>query len=410
MNHLPARAPSARTLLALCGLGLGLGTVHAETSPYYLGLSESIVHDSNIYRLSDARGTPTDIKSRSDTSYATALVGGIDQQWGRQRLTGSLNLAYNKFQKNDQLNYHGNAIDLGWDWASVYNLSGNLNASTRRSLRRFDSAETGVIAGQRNIEGTRQVGGVVRLGVVTPLTVEAAASHRAVGFSADSFRGSEYRQDMGSLGGRYRVSGSVAMGLGWRDTSTKYTNDGSDSNRRDVDLTLQWLPSELTSLSARISRTSTTYAHQSGNDFSGNTGELQGSTQATGKLRLNARLSRDTGLSYSVFNVGDVSSATQFNRITDSWRLSADYAASAKISATASLAQDRRDLSKSLTSSFTLGGSDTTTHSSLGLRWTPLRSLLIGTSIDLERRTVSGGVGLPYSSTAYTVYGQFTLQ
>jgi len=96
MSPCPQPALLARSLLTLCSLGLTLGAVRAETSPYYIGLSESITHDSNLYRLGDGRPTPSTIQSRGDTSFATALVGGVDQQWGRQRLTGSLNLAHNR--------------------------------------------------------------------------------------------------------------------------------------------------------------------------------------------------------------------------------------------------------------------------------------------------------------------------
>jgi len=300
---------------------------------------------------------------------------------------------------------------VGLDWATVNNLSGNLNGSTRSTLRRFDSTETAGLAGQRNVETSNQLGGVARLGVITPLTLELSASHRTVDFSAEAYRGSAYKQDMGSLGARYRVGGAATAGLGWRETRTRYTSTGNfDSNRRDLDLVLQWLPSEITSLNARLSRTSTSYLTQTDSNFSGTTGELQASTQATGKLRISTRLARDTGLSYSLFSVGGFSSATQFNRVTDSWRVAADYAAAAKLALTGSLTQDRRDLSKALTSSFELGGRDTTTTTSLGLRWTPLRSLLLGTSVDHEKRTVNGSVSLPYSSTAVTVYGQFILQ
>ncbi|OYU99338.1 MAG: hypothetical protein CFE45_13325, partial [Burkholderiales bacterium PBB5] len=252
--------PLARSLLALCTLGLALGAARAETSPYYIGLSESINHDSNLYRLGDDRATPSSVKSRGDTSFATALVGGIDQQWGRQRVTGSLNLAHNRFQHNDQLNYGSHAIDLGLDWATVNNLSGNLNGSTRSALRRFATAATAGLAGQRTVETATQLGGVARLGVITPLTLELAASHRTVGFTADAYRGSDYKQDMGSLGARYRVGGATTAGLGWRETRTRNNHgSGADSNRHDVDLVLQWLPSEITSLNARLSRTSTSY-------------------------------------------------------------------------------------------------------------------------------------------------------
>jgi hypothetical protein len=403
------RSPRAtRAALALALLGPAWAS--AETNPYYLGVSESINHDSNLYRLGDGRALPASIRSKADTSFTTALIGGIDQNWGRQHVSGSMALRNNRYQHNDQLNYNGYGLNLGWDWATVNNLSGNLNASADSNLRRFDSTEQGTVVTQRNVQDSRAINGTVRLGVVTRLTAEASASHRTVDFSADAYRGSAYRQNAFSLGGRYEFGGRAHVGLAWRDTRTTAPRGTFGSDRQDVDVTGYWSVSDRTNVNARLSHTSNHFDLQPQNNFSGVTGELQGSSQVTGKLRLQARLARDTGLSYSLFNLGVFTSATNFNRTTTEARLNADYALSAKVALTASAAQYNRDLSTALTPNFVLGGSDRTTLLSVGARWTPTRSMQVGCQLDDEKRRTSGNVGVPYSSVAASCYGQFTIQ
>ena len=402
----PPLAAASLLILALC-----CGPwARAETNPYYLGVSETVGHDSNLYRLGDGRPTPASIQSKGDTSFITALVGGIDQNWGRQRVTGSMSLRNNRYQRNTSLNYNGYGLNLGLDWSSVNNLSGNLSASANSNLRRFDSTEQGSAVLARNVEDNRLLSSTVRLGVVTRLTAEATASLRTVDFSAPAYRGSAYRQTTGSLGGRYQLSGGLSAGVAYRDTVTTAPRGSFGFDRRDIDLTSTWTPSDRSSVSARLSRTRADYDTQKQNNFSGTTGELQGSSQVTGKVRLNARLARDSGLAYSLFSLGQFTSATNFNRTTTEARVGADYDLSAKVSLSASLGQSRRDLSAALTQNFSLGGADRTTLFSLGGRWQPTRWMLLGCGIDQERRSISGSVGVPYSSLATSCYGQFTLQ
>jgi len=256
---------------------------------------------------------------------------------------------------------------------------------------------------------------------VTRLTAEANASRRTVDFSADAYKGSAYRQNSYSLGGRYQFGGAASVGLAYRDTQTTSPRSNFGNDRRDIDLTANWAPSGLSSVNARLSRTRSDYDIQTQNNFSGTTGELQGSSQVTGKLKLSARLARDTGLSYSLFSFGSASSTANFNRTTTEARLAADYDFSSKIALTTSASQYRRDLSTALAANFTLGGKDRTTLLSLGGRWAPTRSVQLGCQIDHERRSTSGSnnsissdistsVSVPYGSQAYSCYGQFTIQ
>lgn len=396
--------------IALCWLAAG--AAQAQSSPYYLGVAQSIGYDSNLYRLDSSQALPPSVRSKSDTLYTTSLVAGVDQTWGRQRLSGSGSVRSNRFAQNDQLNNNGFGLNLGLDWETVGRLSGNLSVALNRNLRRFDSAE--LVTPERNIEDNRLYSGTVRLGVVTRLTAETTLSRRAVRFSAASFSGSEYNQDQIAVGLRYRPGGAWVFNPALRQSKVGYLNNDNRYKRQDIDLSANWTPSALSQLNARISHTRTTHELRPLRDFSGVTGEVRGSAQVTGKLKLSASLSRDLGQTYSTFSLGPFVQAADFTRVTNGLRLSADFEMSSKVSFNATVDHQRRDLSSRLTDNFTVGGADRGTSASLGARWLPLRSTQVGCSIGHDQRSVSAGtngtVGRPYSGSNISCYGQFILQ
>lgn len=411
------RRTLATTLAGLATLAaLTPTSVLAQSSPYYIGVAQSLAYDSNLYRLGGDTPLPASVKSRSDTSYTTSLVAGIDQTWGRQRLNGSGSLRTSRFTHNDQLNNNGYGLNLGLDWSTVERLSGNLSVNANRSLRRFDPTEqsTGNLA--RNVEDNHLLSGTVRLGVVTRLTAEATLSRRTVRFSSDAYNGSEYNQGIGSLGLRYRLGGATTVGAAWRQGRVTYVTGTDPYDRRDLDLSANWDPSALTNVYARLSHSRTDHDQQPLRNFSGVTGELRGSTRATGKLKLSTRLSRDTGQSYSTFDFSGFTSAAEFNRTTTALRFGADYDFSAKIAFNASVDHARRNLSSVLGNALvSLDGSDRTNTLALGARWTPIRAAQLGCDLTREQRSASAGssgvtVGRGYGSTGFSCFGQFVLQ
>jgi hypothetical protein len=315
------------------------------------------------------------------------------------------------FSRNDQLNNNGYGLNLGLDWATVERLSGTVKIAADRSLRRFDPAYESATGLDGNIEDNKLISATARLGVVTRLTTEGTLSRRAVRFSANTYKGSEYDESAGSLGLRYRLGGATTVGVAWREARLRPVSGNDPYDRRNIDLTGTWDPSALTTVYARISHSRTDHPQQPQSNFSGFTGELRGSTQATGKVKLSTRLSRDTGQSYSTFDFSGFTSAAEFNRRTTAMRLAADYELSAKISLNASLDHARRNLSGTL---FAVSGSDRTTTTSLGARWLPTRATQVGCDLSHEQRSVSGDgsatVGRAYGSTGLSCYGQFVLQ
>jgi hypothetical protein len=403
MRHL---APLPATRIAAALLMLASPLVMAETSPYYIGISQSLGHESNLYRVGGNVGLPAGAKSESDTIATTSLVAGVDQTWGRQRLNGNASLRASRFAKNDQLNNEGYGLNLGLDWETVARLSGRLGVSADRSLRSFDPAYQAGQAAERNIEDNNQVNATVRLGTVTRFTGEATLNARQVRYSAQAYAGSEYNQTGGSLGARYRLGGATTVGLAWRQSHVKYVSRNDPYKRRDIDLTGNWTPSGLTSLYARISHTSTDHSQSPARDFSGLTTELRGSTQITGKVKLTTRLSRDLSQGNSTFDFQGQTPSVEFDRVSTALRLGADYDLSAKIALNAGIDHIRRSFEGTR---FAIVGNDRTTSLSLGARWLPTRAIQVGCNLSHDTRSVSQ-VGNPYTSNGVNCYGQFVLQ
>lgn len=395
----------AATTVAVLGL-LCASPALAETSPYYIGVSQSLAHESNLYRVGGNVGLPVGAQSASDTIATTSLVAGVDQTWGRQRLSGSGSLRASRFAKNDQLNNEGYGLNLGLDWATVERISGRLGVSADRSLRGYDPAYQAGQAAERNIEDNNQINATVRIGVVTRLTGEVTASHRQVRYSAQAYAGSEYSQNSASLGARYRLGGAATVGLAWRQSQVKYVSGNDPYKRRDIDLTGSWDPSGLTTLYARISHTSTDHTNSPQRDFSGMTTELRGTSQITGKVKLNLRLSRDLSQGNSTFDFQGQTPSIEFDRVSTALRAGADYELTSKIALTAGIDHIRRSFEGTR---FALTGSDRTTSLSLGARWLPTRAIQVGCNLSHDNRSVSQ-VGNPYSSNGVSCYGQFVLQ
>lgn len=408
----PRALPRGFTLLALAAAAAGL-PAYAQTSPYYVGVSQALAYDSNLYREADNRPLPAGATQRSDTVSTTSLLAGLDQPIGRQRVYGTANLSANRFASNDSLNNQSYALNLGLDWQTINRISGTLSAGASRNLRRFDPNDDSNL--QKNVETVNRVDADLRIGGVTRLTAEAGLNWREVGYTAAAYDGAEYHQTGGSLGVRYRPGGATVLGAGLRMSTTHYPRSGADRDRQDIDLMATWTPSGLTSVSGRLSYGRTDSSISTLNDFKGVTGELSGVWQATGKIRLNGRLLRDTGQDSAFLSSANaVLASSDYSRTTTMLQLGADYAWSAKVNFTSSVNVSRRDLNNSLFDLYTgvsnLSGSDTTTTLSLGARWAPTRAIQLGCSLVREQRSVSSNLSLPYSSNGVSCYGQFVIQ
>jgi hypothetical protein len=394
----------------LCVVALGPQAM-AQTSPYYIGVAQTFSHDSNLFRVRDGQLPPNDA-SQSDTISSTALVAGVDQRFGRQRLSGSASLRTNRYSNNKAFNGQGYSLSLGLDWQTIESLSGDVNFASDRAQRADLRARSGQYIGSSNIETSNRFNTKASLGVAGPLALEAGFSSSTLTYAAEEASYAEYSQVAGFAGLRYRLGGSTSVALTLRQTVVKYPNflitqlDPRDRRvRRDVDLSGTWAPSGASRVDLRVSRGATHYDQLDSRDFSATSGDVVWIWQPTGRLKFNTRLARDLGQNSDL-------ATTAYSVSTDTLRVAAEYEVSAKIAASLALQHYRRNLDGSGALVVGVTGSDSGDIWSLGLRWVPLRSVSLGCQISGERRGRNSNAALvdAYSSNAFSCNGQLVLQ
>ena len=399
-------------LSCVCAAALALasGTARAQSSPYYIGIAQTISHEDNLLRLRDGQALPPGL-SKADTISSTALVAGLDQTFGRQRLFGSATLRSNRYKDNGNFDSQGYSVMGSLQWQTIEQLSGSVRASADRALRTdVRDRNDNFIAG-KNSETARVLDISAALGVAGPWSLEAGASWRQVDYSAAAAQFREYETKSGNVGVRWRPGTSLTLGLGISRTAIDYplllqSADPNDRRETDsVDLSATWAPSAASALSARVSQTKTRYEQFAQRDFSATSGALSWTWQPTGRVRLTTRLSRDIGQDAD-------RATTAFSRTTDSLNLQAGYEVSAKVTASLAFTTYRRSIDG--TGVFVTGtaGTDNGDSASLSLRWAALRSLTLGCDLSHEQRRASSNPLLndAYRANVYSCYGQFTLQ
>ncbi|WP_348754954.1 hypothetical protein [uncultured Aquincola sp.] len=391
--------PLRTRLLPLAAALCAAGGVHAQSTPYYVGVSQSFTHESNIYRTRN--------NEVSDTISTTSLYGGVDQMVGRQRVYGNATVSANKFMDNGSLDNTGYGLKAGVDWATIERISGTVELNANQSLARYENS-----AGNSDKNTLRDLSfrAVARVGVVTRLTAETGYTYRRVDYSLNAYRARNFDQNAVSAGLRYRFSGALTAGAALRFTKGEYAdrNPRDEYDRRDIDFTATWTPTGNSSINGRVSLSDTSHSVASNADFSGVTGDLTWNWRPTGKLQFVTSLTRDTGEEISLLG-GSADQVLTNSRISTSIGTRATYEVTSKVMADASVRYVHRKLDASLLN-LSADGGDNTRFVSVGLRWAAMRSLTLGCNVGYESRTSSSVLSAPYDTRTASCYGQFALQ
>lgn len=395
-------------------------SVGAETSPYAVGIVESIVSDNNYLRRGASEGTPEGL-SRSDLISTTSLFGALDQPIGRQRLFGNVTLRAQRLSQNDVYNHNGFSLKAGIDWSTVERISGTVSVVANRTLARLGDTSTRLL-GVRNLETTRQFDATARLGMASRFGVEVGYGRRDLSYSVAEFAERELLQQSVFTAVRYRPTGVTHLGMGLRLTRGKYPKylslpDGSfeadQFSRRSLELSAHVEPSGASALDLRISFGKRQHDLSPQRDFSGLTGVASWSWRPTGKLNVSTSLTRDPGLDFSFGEVSAFDRGVDFSRLTTALSVRVDYEIGAKVAVNGQFGLARRTLSRSVTTASlpsTLVDSDNTVTVAFGARWLPTRKIELGCEFGSEDRRANGGLSANYRGSTLGCRGQITLQ
>lgn len=390
----------------------------AEARPYTIGIAEYFASDNNMLRLADGQtvGPPY---HRADQSTTTQLLAGLDQGIGRQRVHADLSLRDVRYRNNTLFNNQGYTFGAGLDWSTAERVGGSLAATANRSLSSFNSYNIGLLSA-RNYEDVRGLNASLTVGLVTALGLEFDAGQRSVKNTLDkqALQSRNFEENSGGALLAWQPRAATRVGLGLRHSNGRYPRfqfiNGEyvpDRYRIDaVELTAALTPGGASSLDLRLGQSRTRYELNRARSFSGITGSLAWRWQPTAKLRSTVRLTRDTGQnSFAVTVFNNVPGASDYSRIVNSLQLDASYAATSKLSFTGALAFSQNQIVQTISNpllQLQTSGSDRRFLGSLGLRWAPTRSLLLGCDAGQDVRSASGVLTAALHSSNYACFGQ----
>jgi hypothetical protein len=273
---------------------------------------------------------------------------------------------------------------------------------------------------------------VLRWGGPSLLTLEGRLGYIQVDNSAPEFISSDSRETTASLGLFYRPGEFFRAGVAARFERSKTPNAVFDpvtgsfrsntGDGRNIDLLVDYVASDRLKANGRLSYTRQTNSSIPGADLSGLTGGLDLNWQATAKTALHFDASRDAGFDtntvtgYAAVQTGTgvtvtpVSALFENNRVTDTFGLGANYAATAKISASAQLRYSRAAFISSVAAA---AGTNTRSvdvfrTAWLGLNYAITRAWSANCNYSYENRDVSGVIAYTYAANVVSCATQFT--
>ena len=386
-----------------------------EPSPYSIGVSQSLTHESNLFRDSS--------NERTDYISVTGLNFGLDQMLGRQRLHGMASLQMNRYRWNDQLNNTSHDLALALDWETIADLSGVLGVQSSRKQYQY-GLDSATPFDSKNIEGTQSAFFQGKLGGMGQYELLAGANMLRRDYSAAQFATQEFSQFGFEGGGGWHPGPDLRTALVARYTRISRPNIvnvappppilfGDDVARRDLELSLGWQASGASHFDLRVGRSQE--KHSLWDDRSFWTGSVAWEWLPSAKLHFTTKLLRDTeGISGNMATAeATLPNSPAGDQVRDAFEWTARWAATSKISVTAAAQWSRRHLTGLGPDNLLHRATDRTTGLSLGVRYTPLRSLDLSCDLHNETRDTNTPelvLTRPYDSLAVGCGLQFWLR
>ncbi len=239
------------TLSPLC-LSMLAGSAWADLSPYSLGASETVQHQSNV--LHD------DSDVHSDWLSTTQINAGIDQTLGREHILASAAVDLDRYRylhSRDDVGYNGSA-EL--DWSTIGDLSGAIGGDVRRQQYLYGLGGDQQSTSPKNLQTDDHAFARAQLGGMGRWSISSGFDASERRYSDPSFDVNDQKQWGANLGTNYETSPDLSFGIQGRyirGTYPKIILDSSEEmfSSKTVGANVRWNASGNSSFDANVGYT-----------------------------------------------------------------------------------------------------------------------------------------------------------
>lgn len=387
-----------------CPLVLGVmsGSAHADLSPYSFTASETIEHDSNLFRTDASTG----VAERAAWLSVTEFRAALDQELGREKLVGALAFDLNRYEGKglSSLNSNGYQGNLELDWSTIGDLSGAFGAdSSRRQY--FYGLNGPTVSTSRNLQTDNHVFARAQVGGMGRWTVQGGVDANERKYSLESFNVNEERQWGANGGVHYSTSPDLSFGVTTRYTHGTYPNllllngDHDEFSLRSVNLDTNWQASGNSSLQAEVGYSSNHDSGESDRNFVN--GSLTWNWTPPSHFSVTVNLARDSNSDTGTAPGGAGTTSGVLGRsINDTARLNVSYSLTSKVNLLAGAQFTKRDYASGTVfvsggnNILFPGGTNRTLQFNLSANYQPSRTTQLGCGFTRERRTADSQLAL----------------
>lgn len=373
------------SLLACAAMLTSGGAMAALSDTIHPFVAIGYTYDDNLLRLPD--DTPAGFQ-RSDRARQAQAGIIVERPIGRQRLTGTAKVSRVTFDHYTQLDYNGKDFDGDLAWELGNRWSGHLGGSYVETLTPFSDTSTN----QRNLRTTRRVNATAAWRFHPSWRLRGGYTRNAYEYELVTQRVNDRDQDLVEFGGDYLARSGSTVGLVARQVKGKYKNPRvvggvllvNDFKQSELKTSINWQFSGITQIQVLAGYARREYDLNSSRNSSGLNGRTSIRWAPLGKVSFNAEAWREFAA---------VESLVVNSSLNRGASVGATWAATGKISATASLRREKRRFDVLIDSLRDVDDIDTTKSAQLGMTYAPTQATQLSVSLFREQREGSPLVG-----------------
>jgi len=294
--------PQLRVLALLCGMFLMLDQASAASGdivqPY---VSASVVHDTNLFRLSSGRDPRLVLgsDSKSDTIKRVEAGVAVDYAVGRQQIILKGSAVQNWFERFNFLNYDGSDARATWNWQLGNLWQGDLGYTHSRSLTSFTQIQDRLRAVQNRQSAFASA--VYKLDPDWRIRTGAGWSSFDAGLPQRRFFNRD--EASASVGVEHVNEANNSLGVEVKHTEARFPGRevtplsifDNGYTQSQLNAVADWRYTGQSRFQGRLGYTQNRHKQLSMRDFNGVTGRLTYDWSVSGKTLVNTALWREVG-------------------------------------------------------------------------------------------------------------------